>query len=321
MQNQDYYRILGISRDASTDQIRRAYRKLARRYHPDINKNADAEERFKAVAEAYEVLKDTETRKLYDQYGRNWQEAGQAQQAGQRSSSAGDAPGWSYQYQSTKDGFSKAEDLEEILKNIFAETAGQQQGRWNTAAEKAPCPAEYELELSVEDLYHGTSRHLCLKTRDQHQTDRPFVKELKVTIPQGLKEGSILRIGEKDQQIHLRIRVAPHQRFTVDGYDLKTTVAIAPWEAILGGKIPVDTPGGRLLLKVPKGSQNGQHFRLKGKGLQRKNAQAGDLIARLDVQLPKSVTAEEEHLLNQLAEKTQFNPRNSREQRAARATA
>lgn len=328
MQSQDYYSLLGITKDASSDAVRTAYRKAARLYHPDVNKEPGAEEKFKEIGEAYEVLKDSEKRKLYDKYGKNWQEAQHAEtHAGFGGFSSGD-PGQSYHFHAGGGGFAGGEDLDEILKNLFGEanrySAHQDRRGWQQASSgfnTSPEPREYELEVSLDDVYRGAVKHISLQTwgTDQMGNNGPVNRELKVTIPKGVTDGSVIRIGSAakgpiDGEMRVKLKLVPHHRFAVDGYDLKTAVTVSPWEAMLGGKIPVDTMDGRVNLTIPKGSQNGRQLRLKGKGLKRKNKVAGDIIVTLEVRLPISLTDEQEKLVKELAEKMQFDPRKGKPQ-------
>ena len=326
MQSQDYYTLLGISKNASSDQVRKAYRKAARKFHPDINKDKGAEERFKEIGEAYEVLKDAEKRRLYDQYGRHWKEAKNAEthQGFPGSSTGNDRADSGFHFESGT--FAGGENLDDILRNLFggaSQFEGPHSGSgWHHAGAadyKKPI-REYELQVSLEDVYFGAVKHISLQSLepDVHGGMKQVNKEIKVTIPKGVTDGSVIRLGGEgslDEKLHIRLIIAPHRRFTVAGYDLKTAVAVSPWEAILGAKIPVETMDGKVNLTVPKGTQNGKQLRIKGKGLTRKNGTLGDIIVTLDVRLPTGLKPEEEQLLKSVAEKIHFDPRKYQSQR------
>lgn len=323
MHTQDYYTILGISKNASSDDIRKAYRAAARKFHPDINKDVGAEDRFKEIGEAYEVLKDSKKRKLYDQYGQKWKEA----------ETAGSEHGFSgfndfnakntkssHQYHSDQGGFSQSENLDDILSQLFGQ-AGSFSGAGGHDA-----PMEYELQVSLEDVYLGRVKHISLPTFERGTQGKveQLNKEIKVTIPKGVTDGSVIRLGSvgaNDGKLHIRLKVLPHSRYSVDGYDLKTVVAVSPWEAILGSKIPVETLGGDVKVTVPRGTQNGKQLRIKGRGLTRKDGTAGDLIVILEIRLPASLSDSEETLLKTLATESQFDPRKDQEQKPVKVMA
>lgn len=327
MQTQDYYTLLGISKNTSSDAIRKAYRKSARKFHPDINKDPEAEERFKEIGEAYAVLKDAEKRKLYDQFGSNYKDAQSSEYHRSNSGFSTNKNGYGNDFHFEGGGFSGGEDLNDILKNIFGRggqfDSGQGASGWQQAgAGFQEAPTEYELQVSLEDVYFGAVKHISLQIweADTQGGMKQVSKELKVTVPQGVKDGSVIRIGGAgavNEKLHIRLNIAPHKQFSVVGYDLKTAVAVSPWEAILGVKIPVQTMDGKVNLTIPKGAQNGKQLRVKGKGLTRKNGKAGDIIVTLDVRLPDGLNEEEEQLIRSLAEKSEFNPRKTRGQQPA----
>lgn len=327
MRAEDYYAILGISKNASSDDIRKAYRKAARKFHPDVNKDVGAEERFKEVGEAYEVLKDSDKRKLYDKYGRNWKEAESVDpKNGFNGFNSGNSTNRQhYQYQGGD--FGQSEDLDDILSQLFGQAGSfgrnQNHSGWGQESGWAGDQlGQYELQVSLEDIYFGAVKHIALPkvTRAAHSGMHQSQKEVKVTIPKGVKDGSIIRlggVGPAEEQLHIRLKVAPHSRYSVDGYDLKTVVAVSPWEALLGEKIPVETMGGKINVTIPKGAQNGRQLRVKGKGLQRKGGTAGDLIVILDIRLPARLSADEEKIIRTLVEKSSFDPRREQQQKPA----
>lgn len=321
-----YYDILQISQNASADDIRRAYRKLARTCHPDVSKEADAEERFKKLSEAYEVLKDPERRRLYDLYGENWQAAQQAQQNGGfnagSTGNTGRSAYWNNEetnggedkfHFSSSGNFSEGENLDDFLRDLFGrETEKEFRGsQYQNYAGPQPVQ-EFELHIPLREAAQGTTRSITL----QRETgiSYPSAKTLKVTIPKGITDGSVLRIKDTDDagyitEIHLRIKIAPDPTFSLKGHDLQTVVGITPWEAALGAKIAVETLEGRVNVTVPKNTQNGRRLRLRGKGMPKRNGSAGDIIVTLEIRMPTKISEPEAELFRQLAGKTSFNPR------------
>lgn len=317
----DYYQILGIGRDVSAEEIKRAYRKSARSSHPDINKESNAEEKFKEINKAYEVLKDPEKRKLYDLYGERMEAyADSGSNAGGRSnhwyggSSAG-PEGFSHSFHFGGGGHDDSFELNEILKNLF-ERGG------HAASQEEPAPQEAELEVSLGELHEGATRILSLQSYELEGQGglRPVNKNLKVKIPRGLKDGSVIRLagkGDGAADLLIRLKLVPDSRYTVKGYDLHSVVAVAPWEAALGAKIVVQTLDGDIRLTVPEGSQNGSILRLGGKGLLKRDKTRGDLLVSLDICLPKKLTEQEKNLFKELANQSTFDPRLEQQQKAA----
>jgi curved DNA-binding protein len=341
---QDYYQTLGVARTASTAEIQRAYRKLARQYHPDVNKNKDAEQKFKQAAEAYEVLRDPEKRKRYDTLGENWK-AGQefTPPGGWQEAHFGgphDSRGFTF-----RTGSADAGDFSDFFDTFFGragfgEDAGEalrggQAGGGRRARRGGRGPGaggfsapgqdqEATLEIPLEDAYRGATREITLKAL-QVQPDgsaAPVTRTYTVKIPPGTTDGSVIRLagqggsgagGAAAGDLLLRIRLSPDARFSLAGddkHDLQTDLRIAPGEAALGAKVPVRTLDGETLtVTVPPGSQSGQRLRLRGKGLPRRAGGAGDLYARLMIVVPKTLTARERELLTQLQQESKFDPR------------
>jgi len=329
MYTQDFYTILGLSRDASSGDIRKAYRRAARKFHPDVNKDAGAEARFKEVGEAYEVLKDSEKRKLYDQYGPNWKEA---ETAGTQQGFNGfgdfnrrETKGSQHHYQ--QGSYSQPDNLDDILSELFGQAGSFTAGQDNFSGgrvhpEGRDVPQEYELQLSLEDIYLGRVKHISIPSfvRGPQGTLTKVNKEVKVTIPKGVTDGSVIRLGDMgpgNEKLHIRLKIQPHRSFAVDGYNLKTIVAVAPWEAMLDSKIPVQTLKGDVMVTVPNKAQNGKQLRIKGKGLTKKDGTPGDLIVILEIRLPETLTAKEKNLLKQLSEESRFDPRKEQQQKPA----
>jgi curved DNA-binding protein len=309
---QDYYEALGVPRDASADDIRRAYRKLARQYHPDVNKDPGAEDRFKQVSEAYEVLRDPEKRERYDRLGANWR-------AGEDVSGAG---GFEEAFRSG-DGFGDVRvefgggDFSDFFEGMFGgrgARGARAAGRTGVRGAFSTRGGDYEatLELTLEEAAAGGKRRISLGDG----------RDFEVEIPRGVRDGQRIRLageggagpgGGPAGDLFLRIRLRPHPRFRVDGRDLYVDLAISPWEAALGAEVPVPTLAGNARVKVPPGSSSGRRLRLRGQGLPDSGGgPAGDLYAVLAIHVPKKLTKRERELFEQLASVSKFNPRGRR---------
>jgi len=314
---QDYYETLSVERNASEDEIKKAYRKLARKYHPDVNQDNGAEEKFKQINEAYEVLKDSEKRKLYDQLGPDWQ-AGQDFKP---------PPGWENVHFEFGNGaqaeaFNFGGGFSDFFETLFggrmggggAARAGQ--GSWVMHGQNH----EAEIAISLEDGYHGATRTITLQGQeidDQGQL-QPTLQNLQVKIPSGVTDGTRIRLNGKGGEgmgggppgdLYLRVKLEPHPRFRVDGHDLQIDVPLAPWEAALGATVAVDTLDGTVNLKIPPGSQSGQKLRLRGKGLSRNGDGRGDLFAQVKIVVPKELDPKEKELFSEMAKVSSFEPR------------
>jgi curved DNA-binding protein len=268
----DYYDALGVPRDASEEDIRRAYRRLARQYHPDVNKAPDAEDRFKAISEAYEVLRDSEKRSLYDRFG-------ESSKAGQDVS---DAPGFG-----GDDGFS------EFFESLFGRSRAAGFEGFSTRARDV----EAVLDLSLEEAASGGHRWISLGNG----------RSIEISIPPGVHDGERIRVagqGAEGGDLQLRVRLLPHPRFRVEGPDLYTDLPVAPWEAALGASVDVQTLTGRVKLRVPPGSSSGRQLRLRGEGLR-----GGDLYAVVKIVVPSKLSRKERQLFEQLARTSTFDPR------------
>jgi curved DNA-binding protein len=320
MASQDFYQVLGVPRNADQDEIQRAYRKLARTYHPDVNSDPAAEDRFKEVSEAYDVLSDPETRRRYDAFGADFRQvpedvdpdewrrsrarAGAGAGAGQtRGGFGGGGFG--------DGGFSFGGgdvDLDDLLGGIFGGRTGR---RWG------PIPGadqEAELELTVEEAYRGTRRTVTLASDGTRRS-------LEVTVPAGVTDGQRIRLagqggrggdGARNGDLYLVVRIAPHPRYRLDGRDLYVELRIAPWEAALGTSVPVDTPGGEVKVKVPAGTSSGRRIRLRSRGLPSPKGKAGDLFAEVRIMVPPHLSRAERRLFEQLAAESDFDPRRQR---------
>ncbi|MFN7917053.1 MAG: DnaJ C-terminal domain-containing protein [Vicinamibacterales bacterium] len=329
MEFKDYYSTLGVQKGATEKEIKQAFRKLARKYHPDVNPgDKAAEAKFKEINEANEVLSDPDKRRKYDELGANWRAYEQAGPAGAGNPfsqgawnvnfGGGQRPGGGGSYRTvTPDEMNEmfgegGNPFSDFFQTFFGGSAGSQQedtgrrGRGRGRGAKAGRDVEQEMELSLENAFHGTELHLSVK-HDGH------ARTVKVRIPAGVGDGSRVRIagegeigsgGGKSGDLYLRIRLAPHAKFERKGRDLYTRVHVPLTTAVLGGEAEVTTLAGKTLrLKVPATTQNGQTFRLKGHGMPATNRpESGDLYATVEVQLPKSLTPDQRRHYEALAE-------------------
>ena len=314
---QDYYDTLGVDRNASENDVKKAYRRLARKYHPDVNKDKDAEEKFKKISEAHEVLKDPEKRKLYDQLGPDW-EKGQDFRP---------PPGWQnvhfeFGTEPGAEAFNFGSGFSDFFEMLFGGRraggggAGGRQASWVMRGQDH----EAEINVSLEDAYHGATRTLTLQG---HEVDtqgqvRPTVQNLQVRIPAGVTDGTRIRLtgkggagmgGGPGGDLYLKVHLEPHRLFRVDGHDLQVEVPVTPWEAALGATVEIPIMDGSVNLKIPAGTQSGQKLRLRGKGLPKRKDRRGDLFAVVKIVVPKSQTAREKELFEELAKVSSFNPR------------
>lgn len=313
MEYKDYYKVLGVSRSASADEIKRAYRKLARQYHPDRNKAKGAEDKFKNVNEAHEVLGNAEKRKAYDALGANWK-------AGQRFTPP---PGWGGSgagagAQDFGPGFSggnfRTEDLgdfSDFFSSLFGSMGGARAGAAQgfggfdpraSARRTVPQAQHARIAIALEDSYHGTTRQITLGGG----------RRLDVHIPKGVVAGQSIRLAGQavsGGDLLLEIEFDPHPHFTVDGRDITSRVPITPWEAALGATIPVHTLGGDVDLKIPAGSQGGRKLRLRGRGLPGKTP--GDHTVELKITTPPANSDADRKLYEDMAKHFQYDPRSA----------
>jgi curved DNA-binding protein len=296
MKYKDYYKILGVERTASEDEIKKAYRKLARKYHPDVSKELNAKEKFQEVSEAYETLRDKEKRAAYDSLG--------SYRPGQ---DFRPPPDWFDRF-----GSGQTEDLRDVdLSDLFEQMGifGRARGR-RGFGRNVPVPGEdYEMpvRITLEEASRGTERQVALNGAT-----------LTARIPKGAADGQRLRLrgkggaganGGPSGDLYLQIVLEPHPLYKVRGHDLEVEVPLAPWEAALGAQVEIPTLDGRVTMKVPAGSTGGQKLRLAGKGLPRPGGGAGDLYAALDIVVPGTLTDREKKLYEELREASRFNPR------------
>jgi DnaJ-class molecular chaperone len=303
----DYYTVLGVPRTASEKDLKTAYRKLARKHHPDVNPgDKRSEAQFKEIGEAYAVLSDPDKRKKYDRWGHNWEKIEQAQAAG--ASYAG-RPGGRTTYTSTGDGVPggfnvESDDLGGLFEQLFGRSAGRTRVR---SAPRKGADTEQPVEITLEEAFNGTQRTFQLRDLQTGDT-----RTVEVKIPAGATDGLRIRVAGKGEpglagapsgDLYLIISIKAHPLFERDGDDLRVKVQTPLYSAVLGGEVMVPTPkGGQLALKVPPETPNGQRIRLAGQGMPRvSGAGRGDLYAEITVQLPKSLTAREKELFAELA--------------------
>lgn len=302
----DYYEILGVPRTASEKDLKSAYRRLARKYHPDVNPgDKKAEEQFKEIGEAYAVLSDAEKRKKYDRWGRDWERIEQAQAAGAQGA-AGRAGRTQWSTTSGAPGGFGVEFEGEDLGSLFEQLFGRGRQRVRTTSRKG-ADLEQPVDITLEEAFNGTQRVLQLQDATDGQ-----IKTVEVKIPAGAYTGLRVRVGGKGQpgigggapgDLYLAVNVLPHTSFERDGDDLRVRVSVPLYTAELGGDVMVPTlKGTRLALKVAPETQNGQRIRLKGQGMPRlQGGGRGDLFAEVSVQLPTGLNARERELFQELA--------------------
>ncbi|MBK7847698.1 MAG: DnaJ domain-containing protein [Zoogloea sp.] len=307
MEFKDYYTIMGVARDASQDEIKRAYRSLARKYHPDVSKLPDAEVRFKELGEAYAVLKDLEKRAAYDELGSNWK-AGQDFRP---------PPGGNGGFEFSGAGGDGA-DYSEFFESIFGRHEGAgQHGRAGHHARGQDHHAAIQIDL--EDAYNGATRSIALQTPELNEQGQLHLRKhtLKVTIPRGIRAGQHIRLAGQGTpgvglggagDLYLEVSFHPHPRYRVDQRDVYFDLPVAPWEAALGATLDVATPSGAVELKIAAGSEAGRKLRLKGRGIP--GTTPGDLYAVLQIVLPPAHTDAARAFYGGMAEQfPSFNPR------------
>jgi curved DNA-binding protein len=325
----DYYAVLGVKKDASQDEIQKAYRKLARKLHPDVNKAPEAETKFKEIGEAYEVLKDPDKRQKYDQYGSAWK---RAQQGGGQA-----PPGWEGfdfgggggQGGFDFSGMGGGEGFSSFFEMLFGRGGAGRRGGGNAGFPGGGFPggggfggfsggtgnggdSEATLTISLEEAVQGGKREITLSDATGQR------RTLSVKIPEGVRPGQRIRLAGQGQpgvgggsagDLFLKIEIEPDSRFRIEGSDLYTTLPVAPWEAALGAEAEVVTPTGPVRVRVPAGSSSGRKIRLRGRGLSQAGGSKGDLLTEIRILVPESLSDEERELLQKLAEVSSFRAR------------
>ena len=325
MADRDFYEVLGVGRDAAPDEIQRAYRKLARQYHPDVNKDPAAEDRFKDISEAYDVLSDPDTRKRYDAFGHQfrqipegvdpetWARLAPRRPGGPdgpaRARRAG-PPGSPAVGVASATASTSATSTSTSTICSAASSAGAR-GSWG------PVPGadqEAELVLTVEEAYRGGRRTITLQG-----TDGP--RRFEVDVPAGVIDGQRIRLagqggrgtdGASPGDLYLVVRIAPDRRYRLEGRDIYVELPLSPWEAVLGASVAVDTPGGEAKVRVPPGTSSGRRLRLRGRGMPNPGGKNGDLFAEVRIMVPKTPSDDERRLFEELSRTSTFDPRRER---------
>ena len=309
MKYQDYYQILGVSRDASDAEIKKSYRKLARQYHPDVNSEASAEEKFKQVNEAYEVLKDSEKRQAYDRFGSDWKH-------GHEFNAGGFGGGFSGGRGS--EGFSSG-DFSDFFESIFG-GGFQQQGSQGRQARPNPKGEDQQLKLniSLEEAYHGGSKTIQFSQKNPSGNSNAGteMKKLKVNLPKGVCQGQKIRLSKQGHpapgggpagDLYLEMNILPHRYFKLEDSNINLRLPITPWEAAQGTSLQVPTLDGKVELKIKAGMQSGQKMRLKGKGMP--GPEQGDQLVEIMIQAPPIQSEQDEEIYRQMQKQFDFNPR------------
>ena len=316
MEYKDYYKILDVKKDASKQEIKRAYRTLARKYHPDVSKESDAEVKFKEIGEAYEVLKDPEKRAAFDQLGSNWK-------AGQEGFQP--PPDWEQNFDFGNRGHSEgnATDYSSVFEDLFGGSRSQQ-GRHYETRQGEGFQAKGEnvrakIMIDLEDSLSGAEKSITLATPEINSQGQIINKQrtLNLKIPKGIKEGQSIRLSKQGNpgfgggeagDLLIEIAFNPHRLYNIQDKNISLNVPVAPWEATLGASIKIPTPDGKKVdMKIPPNSQQGRKLRLKGKGLPGKNA--GDFFVILQVVLPPSTDKKVKEFNEKMRDEIDFNPR------------
>lgn len=325
MEYRDYYQIMGVARTATADEIKKAYRRLARKYHPDVSKEKDAEKKFKEVQEAYEVLKDPEKRAAYDQLGSEYKQGQQFRPP----------PDWGSGFEfrggprqgraraggaHTEESFEDAEGFSDFFSSLFGARGfgGGAGPGFGGAGARAARDHHARVDIDLEEAYSGTTRTLELKRPDLKPDGTLDLKThtVKVTIPAGVTEGQLIRLagqgehspnGGKPGDLYLEVHMKPNRLFQLDGRDVTLTLPITPWESALGATVTVPTLGGGVDMRIPPNSQSGQKLRLRGRGLPGQTP--GDQYIQLKIVVPPANTPEAKAVFEEMKQKLSFNPR------------
>ena len=312
MEFKDYYATLGVDKQATADDIKKAYRRLARKYHPDVSKEPNAAERMSAINEANTVLSDPEKRAAYDALGRQAQGQGQDFRP---------PPDWDAGFEFSAGGFDAGEDeFSDFFANLFGRAARARRGA--DAASMRGGDHHAKVVIDLADAYDGATRAVTLRSARLDTEGHVVTEErtLDVTIPKGVRAGQHIRLrgqgapgsgGGQAGDLYLEIEFRPDDRYTVDGRDVTQRVPVAPWEAALGASIEVPTPSGRVEVTVPPGSRNGRKLRLRGRGIP--GQPPGDLYLELELALPPATTDAARELYRTMEREMKFNPRQSLE--------
>jgi curved DNA-binding protein len=314
----NYYDVLGVAKGASAEDIKKAFRKLARLYHPDVAKDkVTGEKKFKEINEAYEVLGDPEKRQQYDQLGADWTHA--------RRQTPPSQEGFRDSYPGTAEVHFDGTGFSDFFEQYFG-SRGRPAGGFSPSWSYAPRgekmalrgqDIEGDILVTLDEIMRGATRMIQLQRIDS-RTGQSTTQTLQVKIPPGVREAQLIRLAGKGQEgfgggepgdLFLRVKLAQHPDFRIRGADLYYDLELAPWEAVLGTTVNVPTVDGNVSLKVPAGTRAGRQLRLRGQGLPAKNKTRGDLYAVVSIQIPIQTTAEEKKLWEQMAQKSTFHPR------------
>ncbi|MDA8365056.1 MAG: DnaJ domain-containing protein [Gammaproteobacteria bacterium] len=309
MQYKDYYKIMGLAREASADEVKRAYRKLARKYHPDVSKEPQAEERFKELGEAYEVLRDPQKRAAYDRLGSAWQSGQEFTPPPEWQTS-----GFGFQHDADEGGTGHrfSDFFETLFGHAFHAGAGTSGARRRGQDQHA------RIVISLDDAYRGATRIVQLAVPEWDARGGRVLRDrkLQVQIPAGVIPGQQIRLagqgtpgmaGGPPGDLYLEVALQPHPLFQAEGHDIYLNLPLAPWEAALGGQITVPTLGGKVDVRIPPGSQSGQKLRLKGRGLGGRTP--GDQYMVLQIVTPPATTPAAREIYEQMSRELSFNPR------------
>jgi len=321
MDYKDYYKIMGVARDASQDDIKRAYRKLARKYHPDVSKEPGAEEKFKELQEAHEVLKDPEKRAAYDQLGSRWKEGQEFRPP----------PDWGKGFEFSErfgDAGSGGADFSDFFSSLFGARSpfshaggARASGGFAHGFDQGGQDHFAKIEIALEDAYRGGAHTIELKSPELQADGHVLIKPrtLRVNIPAGVSEGQQIRLAGQGSSgvgsgrsgdLYLEVAFKPHPLYTVQGRDVTLTLPIAPWEAALGASVQVPTLGGQVDMRIPAGARTGQKMRLKGRGLPGTgSASAGDQYVVFKIVLPPGDSPRARELYQQMQTELAFDPR------------
>jgi curved DNA-binding protein len=310
MEFRDYYQTLGVSREATAEEIKKAFRKLARKYHPDVSKEADAEAHMKEVNEAYAVLSDPEKRAAYDQVGKGFAPGQDFRPP----------PGWDAGFEFSGRGFEGFEDAQfsDFFSQLFGGIGRQAGGRHGGGFHGQGQDHHAKVMVDLEDAWRGATRQISLRVPQQDAQGRVALasRTLNVNIPKGVREGQMLRLAGQGApgmgrgaagNLYLEVQFKPHPRFRVDGREVVMKLPLAPWEAALGSTVGVALPDGSLRVRIPEGAQSGRQLKVKGRGLP--GHTAGDLYLQLEVVLPEAKSARARELYETMARELAFDPR------------
>lgn len=299
MAQEDFYKTLGVARDATPDAIKRAYRKLARKYHPDVNTGPEAATRFQTIGTAYDVLRDPEKRAAYDKFGPDWESLQHKQDQQQTR--------WNGGYGFAPEDMSRADAgiFEDFFDAFGQDTFGRR-------ASTRPAAQHARIDIDLEDVFKGARKTLGLRMPDVDAQGRVQWRDqqIAVDIPKGIVAGQHLRLkgmGSQGADLILEVMLKSHPTFRVDGRDISVTLPVTPWEAALGAKVAMPTPGGKVQITVPPNARSGQRLRLKGRGLP--GPRPGDLYAELQIINPPVKTAEARAFYERMAKELNFDPR------------